>query len=84
MRALLHNVPLIQDKDFIGMDNGRQAMGDDKVRSSSHQIGHGFLDQLFCSGVHRRSGFIQNQNLRVADKGAGDRQKLALSLGDIA
>ena len=44
---------------------------------------HGFLEAFFQAGVHGGGGFIQDEDLRILQDGAGNGQELFLALGDV-
>ena len=51
-----------------------------KVVRPSEQCVERFLDQALGARVHAGGCFVQNQDARVGQRGAGDREQLALSL----
>ena len=59
-------------------------MGDDETCSSFHQVIHCFLDQHFCSCIYGAGRLIEDQDLRICEDRAGDRQKLFLTLRYVA
>jgi len=81
--ADLDDVAVVHDQDQIGVLDRGQAVGDDEAGAPLHQILHAFLDQDLSAGVDRRGRLIQDQDLRIAQEGAGDRQQLLLALGDV-
>ncbi len=54
-------------------------MGDDEGRASAGGVGDGTLNFVLGGGVNRRSGVVQHQHARISEKGAGERDALALS-----
>ena len=57
-------------------------MGDGEGRTSFDQAAEGFLDLGFGLGVHAGGGLVEDQDARVAEDGAGDREPLALATGE--
>ena len=57
-------------------------MRDNEYRSAGKQPIYGFLDKSLRFGIERRRGFVENENGRVDEKGARDRDALALSAGE--
>ena len=83
MVALLHDVAVLHHQDEVGVLDGGEPVGDDKAGAALHQVGHGVLDEVLGSGIHRGGGLIQNHDLVVGQDGPGDGQKLLLALGDV-
>ena len=59
-------------------------MGDDKAGAALHQAQQRFLDARLRARIHAAGGFIQDQDVRVGQDGAGDRQELVLARAEIA
>src|SRR5580700_7232532 len=77
--AAFDNPSLFDDQDLIGSADGGKAMRDDEGGSPLHQVGKTLLDQLLRLGVKTRSGFVKNEDARLRQNGAGNRNPLALS-----
>ena len=58
-------------------------MGDDKYGSALHELVHSFFDQRLGSGVNGRCCLVKNQHRRIGNGGTGNREKLALALGEV-
>ena len=80
MASALHNPTLIHNYDHICIPDCGKAVCNNDAGSILHDKMHGILNSLFCSGIQVGGGFIQNQYVRVGNKGSGDSQKLALAL----
>ena len=52
VRALLHNVPVVEDQDLVCRADGGQTVGNDEGGASFHEIVHGVLDQMLGAGIH--------------------------------
>ena len=50
--------------------------------STLHQVIQCFLNFLLGLGIYRGSGLIQNQNTRIDEQGARNRNALALATGE--
>ena len=83
MRAGLDDVALLHDHDLVGVADGGETVGDDEAGPVLHQLDHGVLDLLLRAGVHTGGGLVQNQDLRIAEEGPPDGQKLPLPLREI-
>ena len=53
-------------------------MGDDQAGAPGQQVVQGYLDVLFCGGVHARRGLVEDQHRRVLKQSAGNREPLPL------
>ena len=83
MAALLHNIAFVENEDGVRADDGGKAMGDDEIGAAVHQAIHGFLNEFFRSRVHGACGFVEYEDVRIGNKGAGDGQELPLTLGNL-
>ena len=54
-------------------------MRDDEARATGHERLHGVDDGLLGARVHARGGLVQDEDGRVAEHGARDREQLALA-----
>lgn len=68
MRAFFNNLSIVNDNDFVGVLNGRQAMGDNKNGTILHQVVNGFLNHGFRLVVQCGSRLVQNDNRRILIK----------------
>src|SRR5258706_5255043 len=78
VRAALHDPPLRQDDDEIGVLHGGEPMRDDEHRTVRHQALDRFLHQALGLGVERAGRFVENEDGRIAEQRPGDRDALAL------
>ena len=79
MTAFAHHPALIHHHDALELLDGGEAMGDHHGGAAHHQIGQALLHQQFILGIQRAGGFVQQQQRRIAQDGAGDGQALALA-----
>jgi hypothetical protein len=82
MRALFDDLAFVEDDDGIGLEDGVEAMGNGDGGASLHQFAGGFFEQGFGFRVERGGGFVENQNRRVFEEGAGEGEALGLSAGE--
>ena len=75
LAAIEHHQP-------VGLAQRRQAVGDGDGGAAMDQVVEGFLDFLLGRGIHRRGGFVEDQDARVDQQGAGNRDALALAAGE--
>ena len=83
MGAALHDAPVLQHDDGVGVAHGGQPVGDHEHRAPFHQAVHALFDQGFGAGVDAGRGFVQDQHRRVRHRRAGDGQKLPLALAQV-
>ena len=74
----LDEATTVEHHDPVGGFDGGQAMGDDEGGAALTQGVERLLDFAFGVGVQRGGGFIENQDGRVLEQGAGDGDALAL------
>jgi hypothetical protein len=81
--AVLNDAPFLQHDNSIEAAQSRQAVGDGNDRSSAHQALKRIADHLLRLDIEGRGSFIQQQNRRVLEKGAPDRNSLPLTPGEL-
>src|SRR5215467_8983314 len=79
MCSAFANLPILQDEYSIRAANGSKAMSNYKGGAADHEIGEGLLDQHFGFGVELGSRFIEDENGRVLQYGARNRNALTLT-----
>src|ERR1035437_10209059 len=85
MGAPLHDATALQHVDAVGMKHGGEPVGNqagDGIAAGG-DVAYGLADLLFGERVERGSGFIEDQQLRLAQQCAGDRQALLLAARDL-
>ena len=70
---------LVEHHDLVGAADGGQPVRDHDHGAVLHQVGQRLLHQHFRFGVEMRGGFVQNQDGRVLEQGAGDGDALPLA-----
>ena len=58
-------------------------MRDDKAGAALHQTDQSFLNVRFGQAVDAGRRFVQNQDARIRQDGAGNAEQLPFSLGEI-
>ena len=84
MRALFHRAAVFHDDDAVGGSDGREAVGDHEDGPCTGKAREGFLDFCFAFGVEGGGGLVQQQDRRIAQDGAGERDALALAAGEVS
>src|SRR3990172_11798776 len=69
---------VLDHHDLIGAANGREAMGDDDRGPVHHQVLERLLDQGLGLRVERARRLVENEDWRVLEDGARDREPLPL------
>ena len=83
MGAALDDSPLLDDEDLVGAADGGETVGDDEGGAALHQLRQAGLDHGFRLGVERAGGFVEDEDARVGQNGAGDGKALALAAGEL-
>ena len=81
MRALLDDVSVIEHQDAVAFEHRGKAMRDHDCRASLHQPVERRLHQRLALGIECGRRFIEQQQRRIAEDGARDRDALALPAG---
>ena len=80
--ALLDDAAFFEDEDVVHGAEGGEAVGDADDGAVFGEAVDGFLDFGLGLGIERGGGFVEDEDGRVADKGAGDGDALALAAGE--
>ena len=78
MIAHLDDRALVEHEDALGTDHARQAVREDQRGAALHQPVERRLDDRLVLRVHCGQRLVQDQDRRVSQQGAGDRDPLAL------
>ena len=81
MAAAFNDASVVKYHNYIGVLDGGKSVGNDKYRTSLHQLIHTVLYKSFRSGIDGRGRFVQNHDRRIGNSRSGNGNKLALSLG---
>ena len=79
MATALDDPSTIEDADFIGLHDRRETVSDHNGRAALAQSAKRLLDRLLGFGIERRGRLVEQNDRRVLQKRAGDRDALALS-----
>ena len=79
MRSLLDDASSVDDVDAVGVEDRRQPMRDGKGRPAHHELVESRLHDLLALRIERRRRLIEDQNARILQDGACDRDALTLS-----
>ena len=77
MAAFFNNLPVLDNGDYFGISDGREAVCDDKDSFAFHQSVHAPLDKFFRAGVDGAGSLVSI--ITGALRRAGYGQKLALA-----
>jgi hypothetical protein len=75
----------LEDVDAVGVQDGREPVRDehgDRVAAGG-DVADGVDDALLGERVQRRRRFVEHQQVRTPQQGAGDRQPLLFAAGDL-
>ena len=76
---LLDQAALVEHQHLVGVLDGRQAVRDHQRGAVGHQVIERVLHQALGLGVERGGGLVEDQDRRVLEHRARDRQALALA-----
>src|ERR1700704_2278751 len=79
--ALLDDSALVQHQDAGGALHRGEPVGDDEGRAALRQAGQRLLDRKLAFRVQRARRLVEQQDGRIAQKRAGERDALALAAG---
>ena len=82
MGATLFDDTVVEDEDAIGTANGGEAVGDGEDGAVLHQVVDRALHLLLGDGVEGAGGFVEDEDGRIAQDGAGDGDALALAAAE--
>jgi hypothetical protein len=78
VRAAVDDLAGVDEQDLVGALDRRDAVGDHDRRPVAHQPVERLLDQVVGPGVDARGRLVQDQDARVDQDRARDRDALAL------
>src|SRR5882724_10636149 len=79
MGAALDDLTGLEHEDLIGALDRRQTVSYDERRASAAQRVQSVANQRFALAVEARCCLVENENLRVGQHGACDRDSLSLT-----
>ena len=79
MRALLDDRAVLEHDDQVGVADGREAVGDDERGAAVEQAAQRALDPPLGADVDRARRLVEDQDPRVGEQRAAERDELALA-----
>jgi hypothetical protein len=79
VRALLDDLPVLQDDDQVGVADRREAVGDDECGAPVQEALQGALDLPLGADVDRARRLVEDQDARIREQRPRERDQLALS-----
>ena len=83
MRSLLDDPTLGEDEDTVGVADGGEAVGDDEGGATLHEALEGFVDEALGLAVEGGGGFVEEEDFRICEDGAGNGDALALAAREL-
>ena len=80
-RTIMNDPAAAQDDDPVEIAQRRKAMRDGDHGSAVHQPRRSFSDQFLDLIVERRCRLVEQENRRILEKSAGQRDTLSLATG---
>src|SRR5579883_189050 len=84
MAAILDDAAALDGDDAIGRAHGGKAMRDDDHGAALSDAAHILLDDALALIIERARRLVENEDARIGDERAGDRNALTLSAGEAA
>src|SRR5262249_60874978 len=78
MRAALDDLAVLEHQDLVGAADGREPVGDDEGGAAGAQRLQAILNHRFALAVEARGRLVENQDPRVGENRARDRDALPL------
>ena len=78
---MLHHPAAVDDEDLVGPLQRGKPVGDDDPGTTLQQMVHGAFDQSLGCRVEARRRFVEHDESRVGEEGAGKGEQLALAGG---
>lgn len=82
VRALFDDATAFDDDDLVGLEDGVEAMRNGEGCASLHEFARGFFKQGFGLGVKAGGGFVEDEDGRILEEGAGKGESLCLSAAE--
>ena len=83
MAAALDDATAVEHDDLVGMDDGRQPVGDHQGGAAAAHLFQRALDLLLGARVERAGRLVEQQDMGVLQDGAGDRHALLLAAREL-
>ena len=82
MHALFDDATSIEDDDVVGFEDGVETMRDGDDGTTLHESARGFFEQGFGFRVEAGGRFVEDEDGRVLEEGAGEGKTLCLSAAE--
>ena len=79
MRALFDDFAAGKHEDAMGVTDGGESVGDYEAGASREECFERVLNYGFSLRINGGSGFVEDQNVRLRDHGARERDELAFA-----
>ena len=79
VRPLLDDLAVLEDDDQIGIADRRQPVGDDERGAAVQEPPQRTLDLALGADVDRARRLVEDQDARIGEERAGERDQLALA-----
>jgi len=83
VRAAFEDAAILHHKNLLGAANGGKTVRDDERGAAAHQVAQAFLNERLRFGIKAGGGFVEYQDARIGQDGAGDGNALLLSAGKL-
>ena len=83
VRGDVHDLALFQHQDLVAFGERRQAVGDDHHGPAARDAQQVGVDQRLALGIERAGGLVEDQDARIGDQRARDREALPLAAGEV-
>src|SRR5690606_36078842 len=84
VRAALDDLATDDDEDLVRLTDRAETVGDHEARTALHEPQHRLLDVPLRPRVDAAGRLVEDEDGRVAEDGARDREQLALALAEVA
>jgi hypothetical protein len=79
--ATVHDAAAVHHHDPVGLEDGREAVGDDQGGAALEEPLDGVVDLLLALRVDLAGGFVEDEDRGVTQDRPGDREALLLPAG---
>ena len=76
------DAPVLEHDDLVGERDRRQPVGDDQRRPAAHHLAQREPDPRLGRRVDRGGRVVEDEDARIDEERAGDREPLALAAGE--
>ena len=73
---------LVEDDDAVQVTDEGEAVGHHDGCAACHEFGQGLADGILVGGVESARGLVEDEDLGIAQEGAGEGQALAFAAAE--